>query len=474
MASIEDNVLRIYQESGKIHAIKYYREYTSSSLETSKAYVDKLTGNNVIPAFTKELRDFNIEVKCEVPAHVKKTQQYVESGVNQSSRNSVQVPNIFSHLDQYDQETIEFSLGDFGKDLVAFGKKICKDHPSLSEIQSGTLVAGGKVYERVYDSLKIGEFAKRAELKTMPQVIVDWLNRNHKRITKAIQKPPARLLNEEDRNAQRKVSRLKEINLQTLLASGKSAWDSVEENFVPYTRLGPGFKEIIEYTNKMKERCAELGLKSACSSVGKDAKEYENRLNDKYCDFIHIKLDEAAAVLAKTMGGQYSINNGRVTLSARSFSRPFWSCDNKQKLEQDPYVSDVYHQPINLEAVHRQNVSSDRIFNYLPRAYPLHDFAAKQTDYVKDLVAKLDAYPECNNLPLFDQLWVVVPGVHQSSSLENDQWKFNDGKTVHAFHDYWEYIRNLDAFLTESREIFPVILGENVSTKKCYFVSYWM
>ena len=470
---IIERTIAICHDKGKIQGIRFYREETGASLGTSKAVVDKLMGNNTIPSFSKELRDFNTEVKCPTPEYVLAVQKYVEKGVFQNTNDTKQAQaNIFTVLEKYNTETIKSCLGDLGTSFIEFGSKIYKDHPALSDIQSGALVEGGKVFERVSDALEIGVFCKSKELKTMPKVIVDWLNRNHQKITKTMQKPPARFLFDEAREKQRKVSKVKEITLSNFHAGGKLAWDDIEENFIPYTRLGPGFSEIIAYTKKMKERCEALGLKSTTNSITKDVKDYEQRLNDKYCGFFPISLDEASIVLAKSMGAIWNPAINRVVIEAKQFHRKFWNC-TKEKLDQDPYISDILDRHISIESTHRQMTLKEKQFNYCPRTYPIHDFAATKSEFVTRLLTALEAYPDCNGRPVFDQIWVVIPGIHQSSSIDNDQFKFNDGHKVHSFHDYWEYIRNLDVFLTNTKEITPIIMGENHSTKKCYFISYW-
>ncbi len=387
-----------------------------------------------------------------------------------------ELANIITLVKRYDPHLVHFAVGDLGSQLIAFGDQICTDHPSLNDIQSGTLAEGGKVYKRVREAILLAEFARSNKLDTIPSVLRRWFDRNHRKITKVLLKPPPRLLlTDEARIKARNTQKSKNIDLDRIYEGGRSkSWYRLPDSFIPYARGGPGFQPQIEYAEKIRTRCRKLGMSNRSSEIGKEVGQYTEMSENVFCGFTRVKMSDAALILAKTMGYEWK-SSRRITAPVSLFDEQLWKMPSLSKrarnLHEDPLLADMYDRHVTIEAVHPQD-SNQLYFSYAPRAYPLYKFPASQPPFVRSVLARTEAHADANGKPFFDQYWLIVPGINISSS-SMDVYRFYDGIKTRSFNCYEEYQNALNKYLIETRQIFPVLLGENVTKKRCYFLCYW-
>jgi len=378
-------------------------------------------------------------------------------------------------LADYDESLVKYIFGDFGQHFLSFSRKVYDDHPSLADINHGTLLKGGVVYDRVIESLQWAKYAKANGFQQMPPVLQRWFNRNHDSIIKVFRKPPARIVKGAgDRRDMRVLSKHKEIDLMRLYEKGRrDTWDSLPSSFVPYCRMGPGFQDEIALYERLGKHVKSLGMSSTQKCVGDDIQRFDELLSDQYMGFIRVKLADAAMVAAKAMGAQWSNSrSSRIYVSAKHFTRAFWACDAGDKLADDPMLSDVFDGRVVVEANYLQKDGSELRLSFSPRAYPVDRFDVARPSRVKKILDTLDNHVDANGHALFDNYWVVVPGITYQSGAR-DTYEFRDTEKVYRFYEYWEYAKALDRYLVETGQIFPVLLGEHVSRKACYFISYW-
>jgi hypothetical protein len=134
-------------------------------------------------------------------------------------------------------------------------------------------------------------------------------------------------------------------------------------------------------------------------------------------------------------------------------------------------LSDVFDGHVAVEANYCQRDGSELRFSFTPRAYPVDRFDVPRPARMRKILDQLDNHVDANGRALFDNYWVVVPSVTYNNG--RDTYEFRDNEKMYRFYDYWEYAAALDKYLVENGQIFPVLLGEQVSRKACYFISYW-
>jgi len=475
--SLSDHIAGYLSEGRFTAAAQLYRQESGcSDTEAIKFVADLLDGYHR----SQNVRKIGVGVpQSPIPEYVRKLQELAQANAGKSSEESACGPNILQKLSGYERRDVIAALGQLGKDLLTLSGKVYTDHPAVAFINSGTLLKGGKVYDRVYESLEMVKFAKQRGFTTMPKVIHDWLNRNHERIAKVALKPPPRLLKDKAyRKASRAGMKPKDIELFDIYDAGRQkTWDRLPESLIPFVRMGPGFADERTRLGDMSKRLASMGMSNQAGAILKDCTRFDDIIADQYYKFVRIKLVDAAVIAAKLMGGSWTRSRGsRITISASHFKIPFWRTqrDGAGKLEDDPYLCDVFDGHVHVETNYPQT-SRDIQLSYSPRAYPWHNWVSnmKSLDGIKSVFEQLESHPDTNGYPLFDNLWVLVPSV-SFARKSTDDFRFFDGKRVHKFFDYWSYARELDKFLVETRQIFPLVVGEVVSLKKCYFIGYWL
>lgn len=464
-------------DRGRLAAIQLYRNESGESLEKCRKFIDDIISGFTLTelAMRPNIVD-EVAPVVPVPDNIETVQKTVLEKLAEPSGLVEAKKSVADILANANPDHINKYLGKLGSQLLAFVKKVDINHPSLADIQSGTLVEGGKVYRRVRETLALAEIAasKDFEFVEMPPVLARWFDRNHGRIGKVLQKPPARLLSKSGREKARRVFKYKNVDLSSIYEKGRSkTWDIVPDSFIPYCRMGPGFQQEITYQQKMAEHVSGLGMSYQANALASDMRQFESILSDQYNGFIRIKMYDAALIAAKAMGAVWDgHNNNKVMVNTQHFTDPFWHCSRSTKLAEDPYVSDVFDRHVQLDVHYQQSDGQDKMFTLQPRAYPLPLFTVRRPERVKKIIEAVESHADTGGYALFDNLWIIVPSVIGNNG-HNDYFQFHDGKQAHKFYDLSEYSLALDRHLVESGQLFPVILGENTSKKRSYFISYW-
>lgn len=365
------------------------------------------------------------------------------------------------------------TLGEFGKNLVNFARHVNIDHPSLEDINQGTFAAEGKLCKRIRETIEIAKLCRDSKFTSMMKVIGDWYNRNHKIVTKVLCKPPARLVKDDAaRNKSRSSAKHKDISLNELYEKGRAhTWDALPSSFEPYCRMGNGFKNEIEYLSRMSEQVKGMGITAFARATLNDVKRFDELISDQYLGFIRMKLIDAAVIAAKASGAEWKTrNHNRILFKSTQF-KPFWNCE-PDKIGQDPYLSDVYGSHVRVEVNYRQD-GAERMLSYTPRAYPLHEFDLPRPPRTQQIIDAVESHIDANGSPIFDNFWVVVPSVTVNTDTNKDHYGFRGDNGVMNFFEYWQYAKALDTYLVTTGQAFPIILGEHVNNKACYFVGYW-
>lgn len=377
-------------------------------------------------------------------------QSYVDSGIwKGDSEPSTEKDHILRHIVNVEKHELEYVLGGLGSRLFILAKLIDLDHPSISEIQSGTLSEGGKVFNRVKEILELTPILKDKKLSAITDILRVWVEKNHKKISKTSEKPPPRLIKDVDaRNKARESVRIKQIDVSSSYKDFVCAGDS----FVPYVRNGCGFQEEVNFLKRSAGNLYDLGIRHTADAASDEIESLTTDTLQGYKGFIKIKMATAAGVLFKVMGGHTDEANKRYLIPQAFYSNRFWRSNRL----------------MDKHGIYEKNLL------YCPRAYPLHAFPSKITPYVKDLIDGLEHHAAVNNKPIFDNYWVIAPSVCWMTNGSDGTYEFHDGVTSRKYDSSEKYFLASDKYLTDSKQSHPIILGENITTKNCYFISYWV
>lgn len=340
---------------------------------------------------------------------------------------------------------------------------------TLREVMAFTTLPSGKEMPRVLALLR-ESFTKA---KSMKDVRV------------AIYKPHARTLKtQEVRDEARSKKTCKEVAIKEWLDKARG-WNDHPASFKSFTRMNDAHAADVAANNRKSKKMAELGMTALAGSFGKRNEIIASFLGEQYAGFTKIKMLDAAIILAKVHGAVHREDYRSVSYPRKAFAKsPFWIEADRlypsrlMGTDLEP-LKDETGEMLKEKKITTQACMVPDIFTFKPRAYPLHEFKAQRTDHVKEILAAVEAHPDMGGKSLFDQFWVIVPGValalemHEYPTKEGDKvWVVTkpDG-TGEIYKSAADAERALDFRLTHDGCIKPALLGEKDG--KCYFITLW-
>lgn len=378
--------------------------------------------------------------------------------------------------------------------LKYFCDNVDLDHPHIQD----TLREGFQPNSEFNGTLReIMAFAALPNGQEMPRMLALMREsftkaKTMKDVRVAIFKPHARTLaTAEARAAARSAKTAKEVALKEWLDKTRG-WNDHPASFRSFTRLNDAHAADVAENTRRSQKMAELGMTALAASFGKRNEVIAAFLGEQYAGFTRIKMLDAAIILAKSHGAVYREDYRTVFYSRKTFAKNiFW-------LEPDtPYigplldsnlepVKDAAGEPLKEKKVTVQACMIPDNFTFKPRAYPLHEFKVARPQHVQDALAAVEAHPDMNGKAVFDQFWVIVPGIALSPEMHHYPtekpvfWVLanpgkhdpaNERKPVHLFDKQDDAERFLDFRLTEEGCLRPALLGEKDG--KCFFINYW-
>lgn len=468
-------------------AIKEFGKITQLSLPDCIAVFSELENNKSAAKISEVEQLFNLLetqfMTAKLPDYVSKVQEIVVENINRPSGIRKSKKNIFQIVKNYPKSEVEFILGELGKSIVSFSEKINENHPSLNEINKGSFVFGGSDYNRIQEALDFSKICQNQNFQELPRIVSKWFNRYYAdNVTKIYAKPPARLLkSKEDREKARQVCRAKRVDLTNISVSRKS-WDAIPTDFVPFCRMGPGFKEKSDYLRRILVQLKKLNLAEQAAAIHKELESFDSILSDQYNGFVRIKMDTAAAIAAKLMGGIWSNDVNGVKIPSSYFKLPFWQCESAAQKKLLSFVNkssidDIIGDMPAIETAkifpsqqRKKNAKENLLFDYRPQAYPLAHIDVPCPPRVKEVLDSLESHVDMDGNPIFDHYWLVVPSIAISEN-DNSESQFCHEGVIYRFKEGFREV--FDKYLILTDQVFPILMGEHVSNRACYFICFW-
>lgn len=393
------------------------------------------------------------------------------------------VPQILTRILECDEDVLELSLGKVGHKLRSFASKVDFAHPEIISVFDGALADDQEFAQECLELLSLAQFARDNQLtKIMPilgriltkeslsKTVVKKIDSPHNRLHVRLLKDPV------EREEIRLTKKRQIIDLESIYNKGEEGWNAQPDSFSRFLRFDTAYQDDLKLAEKKVKRYEEMGCKSLADEVRKSIDIFREHMEQSHYGFNRITMTNAAIILAKSLGFNYSpsqeVTGGfvgsyrteaKITVNRKFFGK--YNFDPEQVLGFDPIVSEIARSPIF--TVKQQNP-----YVYQPRVYPLHEFWELASQDVKDIISLLEAFPDAGGKPIFDHFGVIVPSVSLPHSQKDGIFTFLDERGLaQVYSTKEEAEKALDFALIAGKYIFPIIVGEKDG--KCYFLSYF-
>lgn len=339
---------------------------------------------------------------------------------------------------------------------------------TLREVMTFTALPSGKEMPRVLKLLQ-DSFTKAKSMKD---------------IRVAIYKPHARTLRtQEARDEARSKKTAKDVAVKEWLEKARG-WNDHPAGFASFARFNESHAAEVKANESRAAKLGEAGLTAIAASFLKRNDIIAAFIGEQYANFVKIKMIDAAIILAKVHNAIFREDYRTISYSRKAFVKsPFW-------LEPDTvYPATVMDSnlepaknehgvPLELRKITVQACMIPDIFTFKPRAYPIHEFKVERPQHVQEAINAVEAHPDMGGKAMFDQFWVIVPGIglapemNEYAMMGGKVWVVaNTDKTASIYKTAADAEKALDFRLTKDGCLRPVLLGEKDG--KCYFITYW-
>jgi len=365
-----------------------------------------------------------------------------------------------SFLEKISKTTIDVLRAALGKTLAQrlnrFVSVVDFGHPGLLDIAGGALVTKNDFVATTLDIIALADYAIKQKLSISSKIhniIREGLrDQEYKDIHTKIDSPllthnmvrllPTRI----ERDKLRSTKKVQSLRLEKKTRDLQELWDLLPCTFMNFVRFNNVYENDIREAKENADCFADMGVTSLVSATSNDVEKLESQAKNHYYGFNNISMTQAAIIQAKLLGYQLIPGMGgvgtRINVPKSIFSKyVFW------------------------EAKH------DRpFFNYVPHCYAYHELADVVPDKIKQIVDRVESFPDVGGRAIFDHFKVLVPSVdYPTKGYTTASYVNENGKTVHADIDVVSLA--LDKILIRKGFSIPILLGEKDA--QTYFICYW-
>jgi hypothetical protein len=367
--------------------------------------------------------------------------------------------NFFIEVAKYGKDICELALGDLGVRLYEMSDILDLNHPEIKSGSFMTSIEGEDIFEKLKQFLCLCKLAKEHQLdaitssfsKCMTKTIFSDAKLSLQKIQN--QQQYVRLLRDDSKREQiRSIKQIRTIDLSLPIKKFSGMWDSLSSLEV-HGRFGNYHQEQLQKITQRAEVYKQLRLESMYSEIQGYIKEFGDAFEEGYYGFQRISIALAAVILAKMHNCTLDENKfpPAIYMPAGNFDFDF-----------------MEGQSICFTSTGTAVQKSMPDFTYSPMTYPIGKLEVPEA--LGKIVAHLEAFPEADGKPIFDQFVVVVPGVNPHWGYPACYFFDKSGKK-RQFADGMDLKIALDTMLIKEKYIIPAVLGEKDG--KCYFIGFW-
>lgn len=365
------------------------------------------------------------------------------SSIQQNFYSKIFVNEKTNELDNSFKELFDLKqncLGEFGSKLIELSDELDTDHP---EIKSGKFLfdCNVDVLKKLKQLIELYKYAESSNLNLIvpnfhkitkfliPEIKSNLHNVKNKQMFIRL------LKSKEDIQANRLVKQSRIIELPP--KKTVDFWDKLS-NIEKFVRFGNIYESEICVINEKINIYKQLRMQSMIDELELSKAEFKSSFDDHYFGFQRAPVLIIAIMLAKFNGGYV----------------------DKDKTIKIPNLN---NKVVINELGTGSTVSKD--YPYSPMVYPIH--CLEVSEKMNAVISHLDAFPESDNKPIFDNFLVIVPGIY----CQADDELLHKGGKKRFFHNSYEVQSFVDKKLIEEKQIIPVLMGEKEG--KCYFLCFW-
>ncbi len=378
-------------------------------------------------------------------------------------------------------------MGDFmASRLKYFCDNVDLDHPDIQHIIRDGFQPDSKFNGILREMMA---FTMLPNLKDMP-LVSNILResfvkeKSTKDIRVTVYKPHIRTLRtKESREEARSKKTFKEIPIKEWMEKTRDP-SQYPNGFSLFVRFNESHTEEIKLNELRAASMIDHGLTALAASFKKRNELINAFVGENYSAFIKIKMLDAAIILAKIHGAIFREEYSNIFYPRKMFAKScFWlepqtvyaATVMDANLE---IAKDEVGEPLKQRKITVKECMLPDTFMLKPRAYPIHEFKVPCPDHVRESLDLVEAHPDMSDKAMFDQFWVVVPGI--ALAAEMNEYTMQNGKvwvvakpdkTAEIYQSASDAERSLDFRLTADGLLCPVVLGEKDG--KCYFLTYW-
>ena len=398
---------------------------------------------------------------------------------SQNSNKYFYAPILLQKIKEFNEELIEFALGDIGKNLKFFVDKIDINHPESLCFFDNIVENDNLFSQDCLELLNLGKLAKDNNLVTLIPLMKEVFCKKYisNNIVKKFGSPynnrlQVRLISSKsERELLRMTKKMQIINYNI---DCEEDWKNNVDNFDKFLRFEKSYEYDLDLAEKKLKKYEDIGCISLAAEIQKSIDIFLKSKEQSYYGFNKISIAEVAVILAKSLKYNFHSNfcnfvNLQYKLSGNILvRRDFFNCynfDPEKQLEFSSFISQAAGYPIFIT---KQNLEA---FHYEPRVYPLYELKDIISEQTAKIIDTLENFPDVGNKPIFDHFLVVVPGV-AFPPLKNKFYSFLDEQGInHSYQLKEDAVKHLDKILIKGRYFYPILIGERDG--KCYFISYF-
>lgn len=426
-------------------------------------YEDKAGGGKFTAAIAKVQKPSG---QVALDAEVEALQAEVAASLEKRSP----IPEAKAKMDlgfvpRHTPQTLKNALGDVvGPALAAFAAGIDVAHPVFDSVFPSAAKAK-EFCKAVQQMLEVAELAGDRTLATQMMRSAFCKEKDWRAIRTLISSPPPRAWKSlVDRQAARLKKEPKEVDLRKTFEEQRPS--DFPSSFRLFVRMSDAASKMAKENKDRSAAMSNIGCGSLAAAFSRRNDLVKRQSKDKYCGFVRLKMADAGVIAAKYHGANANLGRS-IGYAKKAFEVPFWLDGGRS------YAVDERGQGRSLgkNMAVPQGWMTPEQFYLGVRAYPIGRIGFQLSEHGAAVVAALESFPDVGGRPLFDNYWVVVPGLKLpgESFIRNGRWVFRHGESVVAYDSQADAERGLDAVMVEDGRLHPVLVGEHGG--KCYFIT---
>ena len=210
---------------------------------------------------------------------------------------------ILSEILLYEDQVVEFALGNIGKSLKKFAS--ISDHEN-SEIYN---YISDDLSEKLSQILKFVNYGCKNGFDKSIICLSKYYNKFLSDDLKSLDKKIRFIKDLNLRNELRKSKKVSNISLLSFYEKAHAIWHSLPDDFEFYSKDNLDYKNYLDESKVKANRFKDLGCKNISKSIFEEVEQTSNNMSDTLFGYHKISIKNASIILSKINGYKLQKNN---------------------------------------------------------------------------------------------------------------------------------------------------------------------